>query len=88
MQAITTKYVGPTNFRGSRVIAKTASGLRITRDWDDALNIDENHLKAAQALAEQMGWTGHWFGGSMDVGNCYVLADGAESFTIARKVPA
>lgn len=84
MQAITTKYVGPTDFRGSRVIAKTASGIKITLEWDDALNADENHFNAARALAEKMGWHGQWFGGGMDVGNCYVLADGAESFTVSK----
>ncbi len=56
MQAITTKYHGPTNSRGSRVIAKCAAGS-VTVSYDDALNLDENHIAAAQALLEKLGWS-------------------------------
>lgn len=55
MQAIVTKYIGPTNFRGSRVKA-TAQAGSITIGWDDALNADDNHQRAAQALATKHGW--------------------------------
>ena len=55
-QAITTRYAGPTNTRGSRIIATTASGLRRTVRYDYALNSSENHCAAALALAESLGW--------------------------------
>ena len=61
MQAITTKYAGPTNSRGSRIIAKCAAGSN-TVAYDYALNIDANHRAAALALVAKLGWTGDAFG--------------------------
>lgn len=55
MQAITTRYHGPTNTRGSRVSARCQAG-RVTLNWDDALNQDQNHDRAALALARKLGW--------------------------------
>lgn len=54
-QAITTKFAGPTNSRGSRVIA-TAEAGRVTLDWDHALDVPDNHYAAAYALACKFGW--------------------------------
>jgi len=53
---IRTVYKGPTDFRGSRVIAtNVTSGKRVTVPWDHALDAPENHqLAALQALPE--GW--------------------------------
>lgn len=55
MQAIQTKYRGPTNVRGARIKA-TAQAGSITVPYDYALGIDENHAAAARALAETLGW--------------------------------
>jgi hypothetical protein len=55
-QAIVTKFHGPTNTRGSRISA-TAEAGRIILSWDHALNGSDNHMAAAQALADKMGWT-------------------------------
>lgn len=49
MQAISTKYIGPTNYKGSRVKAECERG-QITIEWDDALNTEENHIAACKAL--------------------------------------
>jgi hypothetical protein len=73
-QAIVTKYIGPTNFKGSRVKATAAAGS-VTLHWDDALNSDDNHTAAAKALAARYGWAGEWHGGGFERGNCYVRAD-------------
>jgi hypothetical protein len=75
-QAIVTKYVGPSNVRGSRIIAKAAAG-RVIVDYDDALNSNENHIAAAKKLAEKFGWVGEWHGGGMPEGNgnCFVSTD-------------
>jgi hypothetical protein len=54
-QAIVTKYLGPTNFRGGRVKA-TAEAGSITLFWDCSLNSDANHRRAAEALAARFGW--------------------------------
>jgi hypothetical protein len=48
-QAITTKYLCPTNTRGARIKASCQSGSRIG-SWDDALSADENHVAACAAL--------------------------------------
>jgi hypothetical protein len=77
-QSISTKYLGATNTRGSRVKAKSSSGLSVTLSWDDALNTDDNHQAAALALASKLNWLGRWVaGGDRDGrGNVYVNDDG------------
>jgi hypothetical protein len=79
-QAIVTKYLGPTDHKGSRVKAYCDAGI-ITIPWDDGLNPDENHLKAATCLAWKFGWLDNQklIGGAMPHhGNpfayCFVLA--------------
>jgi hypothetical protein len=51
---IVTRYLGPTNSRGSRVVAThkrdSETTWRKVIDWDHALNGAENHQAAAQAL--------------------------------------
>ena len=54
-QAITTKYISPSNTRGSRVKAQAEVGS-VTLSWDNALSIDENHSRAAHALANKYKW--------------------------------
>ncbi len=49
MQAIETKYIGPSNYRGSRIKATCERGS-ITISYDDALNSDDAHIAAADAL--------------------------------------
>ena len=56
-QAITTKYLGPTYTRGSRVKATCQAGS-VTVPWDHAKNSDENHTAAAVALCKRFGWRG------------------------------
>ena len=57
MQAITTKFLGPTNARGSRIKASAYAGS-ITIEYAHELNSDENHRAAAVALCEKIGWIG------------------------------
>ncbi len=75
-QAIVTKFLGPTNTRGSRIKAIASAGSK-TIEYDHALNTDGNHAAAAKALAEQFKWNGWWFGGGMPEGNgnVYVCSD-------------
>lgn len=78
MQAIITKFIGPTNYRGSRIKAKCQAGS-ITVSYEHGLGTDDNHDAAAKALAEKLGWTGDGYGklvggGLPDgTGNCYVF---------------
>lgn len=71
-QAITTKFLGPTNHRGSRIKAYAQAGS-ITVPYDYALNSDDNHKAAAFALAQEWGWAGHWLGGSLPSGTGYAF---------------
>ena len=52
MQAIETKYLGPTNARGSRVKASCERGS-LTVSYDDGLNSEQAHAAACVALCKQ-----------------------------------
>lgn len=47
MQAITTKFIAPTNTRGSRVQVKSWLGTTYS-SWDHAQDSTENHLAAVR----------------------------------------
>lgn len=49
MQTIQTKYLGPTNTRGSRIKA-TCWLTSFTIPWDYSANVEENHTAAIEAL--------------------------------------
>jgi hypothetical protein len=74
-QAIVTKYHGPTNTRGARISASTASGIRVSIPYPHELNTDDAHRAAADALCAKLGWTGTLIEGGMKQGNVYVFAD-------------
>ncbi len=74
MKAITTKYHGATNFKGSRVSASDQDHNRVILSYDDALNSEENHDAAALALCAKMKWIGHdLMRGHQKQGNVYVF---------------
>jgi hypothetical protein len=68
MQAITTKFFGPTNTRGARLIAKAEAGS-ITVGYDYALSGEQNHAAAAQALTVKFGWSGTLVSGQTHTGD-------------------
>jgi hypothetical protein len=81
MLAIETRYIGPTNTRGSKVIARVSEELptrKITLEWDNALNPEENHKAAAAALIKKLDWTkphyGDWYCGGTKRGYVFVCA--------------
>jgi hypothetical protein len=73
-QAIQTKWLGPTNRRGSRVKAWSDAGSKIT-NWDYSLGIEGNHAAAALALARKLGWEGKWIGGGLAGSGCAFVQD-------------
>jgi hypothetical protein len=75
-RAIVTKYIGPSNTKGSRIKATAAAGS-VTISYDDSLNSENAHAKAAEALANKFGWPGHWHMGGLpdDRGYCFVSTD-------------
>lgn len=69
--AVRAKYLGPTNYRGSRIkvtrMDATPGDKSLTVGWDHALNIGENYAAAIRAYLEMMGWEGTWaMGGGTD----------------------
>lgn len=71
MLAITTRYRGPTDVRGSRIVA-TCAGKRATVPYDSALEGEENHRVAVIALCERLGWDHMRFFGANLRGGTYV----------------
>ena len=59
---IQTKWLSPTNFKGTRIKAKTASGISIVRSWDYTLTAGENHARVAEELQKKMKWDSDWYG--------------------------
>lgn len=58
MQAITTYFIPCTNFHGSRIKAKSSSGLSVTLSWEHETDIEDNHERAVRALCAKLGWKG------------------------------
>lgn len=70
MKAITTKYHGPTNLRGSRVSAFDGDN-RIFVSFDYASH--DPHRDAALALCRKLNWTGKLISGGTKEGNVFVF---------------
>ena len=78
MQAITTRFLAPTNFHGSRIVARCDAG-RVTIPWDHSIGADENHDHACETLCQQLNWKdlpGQWHGGNLPKSDhsarCYI----------------
>lgn len=63
MKAITTRYCGPTNCRGARIIASEPDGKRMSVPYPHELSGAEVHRHAADALMARLGWTGPYVSG-------------------------
>lgn len=77
MQTIETTYLRPTNYRGSRVVARSASGKAVVLAWDDRINSEDNHTAAAKALCKKLDWHGDVCGGHTKRGMVWVFASSA-----------
>ena len=73
VQAIETRYLGPTNTKGGRIRARAWAGA-ITVPYDPALSSEDNHRAAAMALEAKYGWAPceHWATGCNAKGDGYV----------------
>lgn len=76
MKAIATRYKGPTDHKGSRIIASDEDGNKVTIGYPHELSGEAVHRKAAEALCAKMGWTGSLVGGSLK--NGYVFTFGPD----------
>ena len=75
MIAIQTKYLGPTNTRGSRIKAWTESGHSMTVDYPhEKREGADAHSVAALALARSLGWGGTLIAGGTDAGYVFVFS--------------
>ena len=75
-QAIKTKWIGPTNYHGSRIKAKCEAKTIIIQ-WDHAISVEDNHTAAAKELAEALKWSGFWLGGALP-GSGYAFVYGGK----------
>lgn len=84
--SISTKYLGPTNYRGSRIAVYRSDGGymadpdRIRVSWDDGLDTGDNHTAAIaeylrRKLANGNDWVtgGYWVTGGTEVGQTAVF---------------
>ena len=84
MKAITTKYHGPTNSRGSRIIATDEDGNRISIGYPHGLTGIDCHAKAAVALCRKMNWGGKLLGAGIKGGYVFVFTDSSEVYEVAK----
>lgn len=72
-QAITTKYLSPTNTRPGRIKAIAQAGSVVV-DWDHSLNVENNLLEALGAFLAKFNWlaeAGNFWRGKWHCGDDY-----------------
>jgi hypothetical protein len=57
MKAIRTKFYGPTNTKGAKIVATDGEKNTITISYPYELNVENAHRLAAIKLCEKMGWS-------------------------------
>lgn len=98
MTSIVTKFLSPTDHRGSRVSAQVSdygSDMelysrskgrpgRLVVGWNHALNVEDNHKAVAMALAKRLEWSGEWIGADApgSAGYVFVRASSFCRFTV------
>lgn len=85
MKAIETRYLGPTDRRGSRIVATAEGGHRVVIGYDYSQGADGNHMRAAKALCAKLNWDTPLLGGHTQRGMVWVFRS-ALSPRIARRV--
>jgi hypothetical protein len=83
LQGVVTTYLGPTNHKPARIVARTASGLTRTEPYDHNLTPEQAHRVVAMALIGKLGWGPEtpgrrWVQGAMPHGYafCCLLGEG------------
>jgi len=76
MQAIQTKIIPYTNHKPMRIKAECFVG-KITVHWDYSLDGEANHILAAKALMDKLGWEFDFVSGTLKDGSMvHVLIKG------------
>jgi hypothetical protein len=76
MKAITTKYHGPTEFKGARISASAEGVKRLyvsRHKYDYTDDMDRIHLSAAVELCERYDWQTRLIGGATKDGYVFVF---------------
>lgn len=84
-QSILTKYIAPSNTRGSRIKAVQSGWsdkrecVSVTIPYPYECNQDQAHARAAQLLAEKLNWHGRYVAASLgawsDYAYCFAFDD-------------
>lgn len=69
MKAIVCKYIGPSNFKGSRIKAYAEGGNSITISYPHELSGSDVYKLAAVALCKKMKWEGPLIEGGLPNGD-------------------
>lgn len=80
-KAISTRYRGATNTRGSVIIASDSDNNRVSIPYPHELNSDDAHRKAAESLRDKMGWKGELIEGGTKTGRVFVFLPTLYRFT-------
>ena len=89
MQAIRTKYYGPTNTTGSCIRAKCEAGS-IRMPYRHEMNYEGNHIAACELLLKKLGWnTSHYSymrGGQFGNDYYWVFVEGSPATALPEQV--
>ena len=67
-QAIRTRVIGPTDFKGMRIVAECLA-LKRFYPWDYSLDVDGNHTLAACRMMKELKWEMDTVSGSLKDGS-------------------
>lgn len=84
MQAISVKYLGPTNHRGARMVARCEAGS-LTMPWDYGVSVERNAVAACEALLAKLGWEGAYYGGLLPGGTWAFCTDAGDAWAFGVK---
>ena len=82
MQYIKTKYLCPTDCKGSRIKATASGGQTLTIPYDYELNEEPLHAQAALRLAARLGWSAEYAAGAGDDGYVFVPVTSANVYSL------
>lgn len=75
MKTIHTKYLGPTDTKGMRILA-TDGDTKLAFPWTYSGDEDRNHQRAAEMLKDKLQWKGVMVGGHTKDGMVWVFVSG------------
>lgn len=75
LKTIETRYIGATDYKGSRVMATDCGDHRIYGHYDNALSGHNAHWQVAARLANQLGWSGEMVCGATKNGYVFVFVN-------------